>query len=248
MREAHPTEEYNRFVMTAYGALERTLTDALQLTRRPVAVAFVDAPPPRVTRLDGAQPSGCTFWLMASEGRSFYTIPEDHYNCPIGSYTHNITLPPEREHELAGTLSLMTDLGYLRMSEVPEMPRLAKTPPVTVYSTLGAAPATPDVVIVTGTPGGLMLLHEAAARAGIVVASLLGRPTCMAIPAALESGLASSLGCVGNRIYTGLEDEEFYSVIRGDKVEALVNELTTVTAANVMLTQYHRDRRTTIGA
>ncbi len=93
-----------------------------------------------------------------------------------------------------------------------------------------------------------MLLHEAAARADISVASLLGRPTCMAIPAALASGLASSLGCVGNRIYTGLADEEFYSVIRADKLAALAQEIRTITAANVMLTQYHRDRQTAITA
>lgn len=232
--------------MPDYGALERTLTDALQLTRRPVAVAFRDEPPAGVERLPGAQPSGCTFWSLAAEGRAFYTAPEDHYNCPIGSYTHHIPLPRERERELTDTLSLMTDIGYIRLAEVPEVPRLAKTPLATIYAPLGQTPLDPDAVIVAGTPGGLMLLHEAAARAGITPASLLGRPTCMAIPAALASGLASSLGCVGNRIYTGLADEEFYSVIRADTLAALAQEMSTITAANVMLTQYHRERRETI--
>ena len=234
--------------MPDYSALERSLTAALQLTRRPVAVAFRDEPPDGVERLAGAQPSGCTFWSIAAQGRAFYTAPEDHYNCPIGSYTHHIPLPKDREHELNDTLSLMTDIGYIRMAEVPGMPRLAKTPAATVYAPLGTTPVDPDAVIVTGTPGGLMLLHEAAGRAGITPASLLGRPTCMAIPAALSSGLASSLGCVGNRIYTGLEDEEFYSVIRADTLDALAREMSTITAANVMLTQYHRERRETITA
>ena len=234
--------------MADYGALERTLTDALQLTRRPVAVAFRDEPPGGVERLAGSQPSGCTFWSLAAEGRVFYTAPEDHYNCPIGSYTHNIPLPKEREHELTDTLSLMTDIGYIRMADVPDMPRLPKTPVATVYAPLAQTPLNPDAVIVSGTPGGLMLLHEAAARAGIPFASLLGRPTCMAIPAALSTGLASSLGCVGNRIYTGLADEEFYSVIRADKLAELAQEFSTITAANVMLTQYHRDRQATITA
>ena len=93
-----------------------------------------------------------------------------------------------------------------------------------------------------------MLLHEAASRAGLTAASLMGRPTCMAIPAALSSGLATSLGCVGNRIYTGLADEEFYSVIRADKLAVLAQEIFTITAANVMLTQYHRDRQAAITA
>ena len=234
--------------MDVFGALERALTDALQLTRRPVAVAFLDNPPAGVPRLPGAQPSGCTFWSLAAQGRTFYTAPEDHYNCPIGSYTHHIPLPADREHELSDTLSLMTDLGYLRMAEVPAVPRLEKTPAATVYSPLGNTPVEPDAVIVTGTPGGMMLLHEAATRTGVTFTSLLGRPTCMAIPAAITSGMASSLGCVGNRIYTALGDEEFYSVVRADKLEAIASEMATITAANVMLTQYHRERRSAITA
>src|SRR5262245_4281760 len=221
--------------MPDYGALERTLTDALQLTRRPVAVAFLDQPPDGVQRLAGAHPSGCTFWSLAASGEVFYTAPEDHYNCPIGSYTHRIDLPKERERELSDTLSLMSDLGYIRMAEVPGVPRLSKTPAATVYAPLAETPAPPDAVIVAGRPGGLMLLHEAGTRIGLVAASLLGRPTCMAIPAALSNGIASSLGCVGNRIYTGLEDEEFYSVIRAGDLVALAGEISTITAANVML-------------
>jgi uncharacterized protein (DUF169 family) len=234
--------------MGDFGAIERTLTDALQLTRRPVAVAFRDGPPAGVPRLAGAQPSGCSFWTLAAAGRTFYTTPEDHYNCPIGSYTHHIALPKEREHELSDTLSLMTDLGYLRMAEVPAVPRLDTTPAATIYAPLSDTPVDPDVVIVTGTPGGLMLLHEAATRSGIGNTSLLGRPTCMAIPAALSSGMASSLGCVGNRIYTRLGDEEFYSVVSADKLSAIAGEIATITAANVMLTQYHRERRASITA
>ena len=232
--------------MPDYAALERSLTDALQLTRRPVAILFRDVAPSGVPRLQGEQPSGCSFWSLAANGRTFYTAPEDHYNCPIGSYTHNIALPPEREHELMDTLSLMSDIGYIRMEEVPGVPRLEKTPAATIYAPLAEAPAPPDAVIVTGTPAGLMLLHEAAARSGKPAASLLGRPTCMAIPAALASGVASSLGCVGNRVYTGLADEEFYSVIRGDALESLIAEMTTITAANVMLSQYHKDRKAAI--
>jgi uncharacterized protein (DUF169 family) len=232
--------------MNDYARLEQALTDTLQLTRRPVAVAFRDAAPAGVSRLEGAQPSGCTFWAMAAKERVFYTVPSDHYNCPIGSYTHNIPLPAEREHELAGTLSLMGDIGYLRMEEVPGVPRLPATPAVTIYAPLAVTPVEPDVVIVTGTPAGLMLLHEAATRAGRTAVSLLGRPTCMAIPAALASGMASSLGCVGNRVYTDLAEEEFYCVIRGNELETLMKEMATIAAANIMLSQYHHDRRLTL--
>jgi uncharacterized protein (DUF169 family) len=234
--------------MPNFARLEQTLTDTLQLTRRPVAVAFEETAPAGVSKLEGARPSGCTFWGMAAEGQVFYTVPADHYNCPIGSYTHHMALPADREHELSGTLSLMGEIGYLRMEEVPGVPRLPQTPEVTVYAPLAATPVDPDVVIVIGTPAGLMLLHEAATRAGMPATSLLGRPTCMAIPAALASGVASSLGCIGNRVYTSLSDEEFYTVVRGNELERLMDEIATITAANVMLAEYHRDRRATLSS
>jgi uncharacterized protein (DUF169 family) len=235
--------------MADYARLERALTDSLQLTRRPVAVAFSDTVPAGVPHLEGSRPSGCTFWGMAAEGRVFYTMPADHYNCPIGSYTHNIALPADRAHELSDTLSLMGEIGYIRMEEVPGVPQLPNTPAFTTYAPLGDTPVTPAAVIVTGRPGGLMLLHEAAARTGKTTVPLLGRPTCMAIPAALASGgVASSLGCIGNRVYTALADEEFYTVISGDALDTLMQETATITAANVMLATYHHERRETLTA
>ena len=125
-------------------------------------------------------------------------MPSDHYNCPIGSYTHNIPLPPDREPELMQALSLMAGIGYIRMEEVPGIPRMPKTPGVVIYAPLAATPVDPDAVLVTAPPARMMLLHEAAARSGIGVQQLVGRPTCMAIPASQSDALVSSMGCVGN--------------------------------------------------
>ena len=232
--------------MTDYAGIERSLTDTLQLRRRPVAVAFRDEAPEGVNKLQSAQPSGCSFWSLAAAGRVFYTVPSDHYNCPIGSYTHNIPLPPEREHELGDTLGLMSELGYIRMEEVPSVPQLTRTPAFSVYAPLAETPVAPDAVIVSGTPAGLMLLHEAAMRLGRSTLPMMGRPTCMAIPAAMTHGLASSLGCIGNRVYTSISDDEFYAVVRGDELGALMKEMATITAANVTLAEYHRERRTAV--
>jgi uncharacterized protein (DUF169 family) len=229
--------------MTDYAQIERRLTDVLQLFRRPVAIAFRDTPPEGVLQLSGSQPSGCSFWRLAAEGQAFYTVPSDHYNCPIGSYTHNIPLPAEREAELNGTLGLMVDIGYIKMEEVPGVPRLPKTPPVTVYAPLSQTPVTPDAILIAGMPAKLMLLHEAAIRAEKQVLPLLGRPTCMAIPAALSGGVASSLGCIGNRVYTGIDDDQFYTVIAGTDLHAIVRELDTIVSANAQLAEYHQGRR-----
>ena len=220
---------------------------ALRLDRPPVAIAFRDEAPAGVDRLSGAQPSSCSFWRVAAEGRTFYTLPEDHLNCPVGSYTHNIPLPPAREPELMQTLSLMSDIGYIRMEDVAGMPRLAKTPGVLVYSPLADAPVAPDAVLVSGKPGQMMLLQEAAARAQQATSPLLGRPTCMAIPAAVaNAAVVSSLGCVGNRVYTGLSDDLFYAVVSGSVLESIVAQIGTILAANATLAEYHTQRRAAI--
>jgi uncharacterized protein (DUF169 family) len=229
--------------MSDYAQIERRLTDVLHLSRRPVAIAFRETPPDGVLQLSGSQPSGCSFWRLAAAGEAFYTVPSDHYNCPVGSYTHNIPLPPEREAELNGTLGLMVNIGYIKMEEIPGVPRLPKTPPVTVYAPLSQTPVTPDAILVAGTPAKLMLLHEAATRAAKQVLPLLGRPTCMAIPAALSGGVASSLGCIGNRVYTGIADDQFYTVVAGTDLNAIVGELDTIVSANVPLAEYHQGRR-----
>jgi uncharacterized protein (DUF169 family) len=236
--------------MHDFAAIEQHLTRTLSLRRRPVAIAFRDSAPTGVAKLSGTQPSGCSFWRLAAAGQVFYTVPSDHYNCPVGSYTHNIPLPKEREPELMDTLSLMVNVGYLRMEEVPGIPRLATTPAVGIYAPLAQAPVEPDAVLISGTPARLMLLHEAATRAGVGARQasplLLGRPTCMAIPAALSAGVASSLGCVGNRVYTGITDDEFYTVIAGADLAAVIAELDTITAANAALTEYHQGRRASL--
>src|SRR5262245_55571997 len=148
--------------MSDVAAIEKQLTSALGLTRRPVAIAFRESAPAGVVRFVGAQPAGCCFWRLAAAGQVFYTVPSDHYNCPIGSYTHNIPLPKEREPELMNTLTLMVNVGYLKIDEVPGIPRLATMPAVTIYAPLALTPVEPDAVLVSGTPARLMLLPEAA--------------------------------------------------------------------------------------
>jgi uncharacterized protein (DUF169 family) len=229
--------------MTDYAAFAQSLTAALGPVSL-VSVAFVDAAPAGSQKFEGARPSGCSFWSLAAEGRIFHTVPSDHYNCPIGSYTHAIELPDARASELTGTIEFMTGIGYIRLEEVPGIPRLAKTPAVIAYAPLASTLAAPDVVIVKGQPGPLMRLQEAALRAG-AAASLppLGRPTCMALPASLAQGTVLSGGCVGNRVYTGLKDDELYLMVPGSKLAAIVSELAVIESANATLADYHKDRK-----
>ena len=233
--------------MIDYGAIETRLRAHVGLTRRPVAVAFREAPPAGVKPFSGSEPSGCSFWRLAMEGRAFYTVPADHYNCPVGAHTHNIPLPSERAGELPQVLEVMTGLGYLKMDEVPGIARLPKSPGAIVYAPLGDTPVDPDVVLFIGPPGRLVLLQEAAVRAGVATnVPFLGRPTCMALPAALTAGTVASTGCIGNRVYTGAGDDELYVAVRGRDVARVADETETIAKANVALADYHRERRATL--
>jgi uncharacterized protein (DUF169 family) len=230
--------------MTAWADVEQTMARTLDLSRRPIAVAFRDTPPAGVAPFTGSEPSGCSFWRLAAAGRTFYTVPADHYSCPIGAHTHAVPLPAPRAAELEQTLGLMTRIGYVRMEEVPGIPVLPRTPGAVVYAPLGETPVDPDVVLVAGRPGRLMLLLEAAGRAGVATQpGLLGRPTCMALPAALSGGVVASTGCIGNRVYTDLGDDELYVAVTGRDVVRVTAELATIVAANDTLATYHRDRR-----
>jgi uncharacterized protein (DUF169 family) len=133
--------------MIDYRIIEQRLFEVLGLQRRPVAVAFRENAPAGISRFTGTQPSGCSFWRIAAGGQTFYTVPSDHYNCAIGSYTHNLTLQQDRAQELDQTLSFMTGLGYIKMEEVANIPRLRQPPGVVIYAPLADAPVEPDVVL-----------------------------------------------------------------------------------------------------
>ena len=89
-----------------------------------------------------------------------------------------------------------------------------------------------------------MILQEAATRAGVgTAAPALGRPTCMALPASLQNGTIVSLGCIGNRTYTGLGADELYVVLRGKDLAKVAEALAVISAANFALRDYACGRR-----
>jgi hypothetical protein len=92
-----------------------------------------------------------------------------------------------------------------------------------------------------------MLLLEAGLRVGIgSQVPLFGRPTCLALPAALAQGVVVSTGCIGNRVYTDLGEDELYVAVPGRDLIKLTEAVETITAANATLSEYHRGRRQTL--
>jgi uncharacterized protein (DUF169 family) len=210
----------------------------------PIAVAFHDRVPADLPRIGSPSPSGCTYWKLAAEGQSFYTEAADHYNCPIGSFTHGIDLPPAQAQELEGLVGTMIGLQYIRQQEIPAIPRRDAPFHVALYAPLTDAPFDVDVVLVRGNAKQMMLIAEAAGAAGLSGdGALMGRPTCAMIPAAMQGGqVTTSLGCIGNRVYTGLGDDEFYAAIPAAKLAPLLDKLVAIVNANYELENFHRAR------
>jgi uncharacterized protein (DUF169 family) len=217
----------------------RQLQDLLNLRRPPVAVTFRAAPPAGVARVEAPGPSSCSYWKLAAQGRTFYTLAPDHYNCPIGAHVHGVDSPPEVHKELEGVVSTMLGLGYLRAEEVPAIPHREGPFGVAVYAPLEETDGEPDVVIVAGNARQVMLLAEAAGATG----GLMGRPTCAALPQAMRTGGGvASLGCIGNRVYTALGDDELYFVLPGRQVNAVAQKLAAIVHANRELEKYHQGK------
>jgi uncharacterized protein (DUF169 family) len=220
------------------------LQELLELRTAPIALTLRPDPPANVGRVSEPGPSGCSYWKRAAEGETFYTEAPDHYNCPIGAYTHGVELPPAQAKELEGVLGTMFGLHYLRPEEVPGIPRRQGEFGVAVYAPLADAQEAPDVVLVRGNAKQVMLLAEAAQAAGVGAESgFMGRPTCAVVPEVLRTRrAAASLGCIGNRVYTGLADDELYFALPGEHVEAVTEKLAAIVHANRELENYHRAR------
>jgi uncharacterized protein (DUF169 family) len=65
----------------------------------------------------------------------------------------------------------------------------------------------------------------------------------MALPATLQHGSILSLGCMGNRVYTGLGEDEMYLVLRGKDLAVVADALGVITSANAALNEYAAGRR-----
>lgn len=214
----------------------------------PIAIGFLSAPPEGVPAWDGDPvPAGCSFWRAAQQGKTFYTVPADHYNCAVGSYTHKISLPASRAGELEGTLGLMVQNDYLAMEEVPGIPTLNETPAAIAYSPADRAPFAPDVVLLAAQPAQAMVIYEAALKAGVTPALMptLGRPGCAVLPLALQTRAAAfSLGCKGNRTFTDLPEGELYISLPGASWPAVAVQIARAHQANVAMDAHYSRQQT----
>jgi len=58
----------------------------------------------------------------------------------------------------------------------------------------------------------------------------------------MANGAVASSGCIGNRVYTGVGEDELYVAVPGKDLEAVAAALRTIVAANQALEEYARGR------
>ncbi len=115
-------------------SLSAKIEECLQLKLTPLAVAFRKTAPEGVSHISAAAQAGCSYWRIAAEGSVFYTEAADHYNCPIGAYTHGVELPPEQADQLHALVNTMLGLESIKMEEIPAIPHRTEPFGVAVYA------------------------------------------------------------------------------------------------------------------
>jgi uncharacterized protein (DUF169 family) len=186
-----------------YREVGADLRQLLGLENPPVAVSFVDTPPKGLRKNTEKASAGCVFWIRGFKD-SFYTDRADHANCNIGSFTHGYLAPKDVSLDACMDINLFNQTGYFPASEFGGVPRMSEDPGYVAYGPLNRIDFEPDVVLMVCNPQQAMLVGEASTSS-----RLMGAPTCATIPMSYnDHKIGISMGCVTNRIRTGIKPSE----------------------------------------
>jgi uncharacterized protein (DUF169 family) len=216
--------------------------EKLGLDRPVVALAFVESPPEEINAFAGAVPSACSFWPKA-ESEVFYASAEQHYNCPIGAMTMGFDMPDDLKDNLMQLVENMCAQKYIDSDEPQAIPSVASKKSGIVYGPLAEFPLDPDLLLMWLSPAQAMLYNEAAGSAkwsDRMTPNLFGRPTCAALPAALQqSSPTMSLGCTGMRVFTGTPPDKLLAAVPAAEAEQFVASLTDTKQANAVMEEFY---------
>ena len=189
--------------LAGYQRIGSEINEMLNLENPPIAISFMDVPPEGARKNEENVASGCVFWIRGFKD-TFYTDQRDHANCNIGSFTHGF-LPPEKvDLDACVDIALFDKTGYFPAAAFGGVSRMMQAPNFVAYGPLHKISFEPDVVLMVVNPQQAMLVGEAAGNARLMTA-----PTCQAIPMAYnDHQVGISLGCVTNRIRTGIKPTE----------------------------------------
>ena len=219
------------------------LTELLGLSVTPMAIRFTPAPPTDVPRFEGDMPqptadgrtgkvpAGCVFWMHGTR-ETFTTLPEDHGNCSVGSYTHGLL-----DLDAAATkqdVQTLLETGWVDQAAVAQVPAVRERPGAITYGPLRDAPELPDVVFLRINGKQAMMLQDA-------WPSLRreGKPQCHIVAIAKEHGEpAISVGCMLSRVRTGMASSEMTAALPGHILPAFITALGDARETNRQVAAY----------
>jgi len=68
----------------------------------------------------------------------------------------------------------------------------------------------------------------------------------MSLPSVMNQGMVTSAGCLGNRVYTDLGEDDLYVLVPGRFLQKVAEEVRSIAESNSKIADYHRGRRKSI--
>lgn len=226
-----------------WAALSQGLTEGLSLTVPPIAITFSAEPVEGVAEFQGAMadpapdgrtgrvPAGCVFWMKAVD-TTFNTVPEDHFNCSVGTYTHGL----KTLEEVGGNqdVAALMESGWVNEEAVMGIPHITQKPGAITYGPLAQTPVDPDVVLLRLNPRSLMILSDAYPDLHIE-----GKPQCHIVAVAKErQSLAASVGCMLSRVRTGMPNTDMTCTVPASRLSEVVERVGSAAKVDATVGRY----------
>jgi len=229
--------------MKNWSDVNKVLCEALGLQIAPLAISFSSEAPQGVPAYEGTMPdasqdgrtgrvpAGCVFWMHGSE-KPFTTIPEDHYNCSVGSVTHGLkTLEEVMGNE---DVQKLVESEWVTPEEAMQLPVIQDRPDFITYAPLSQTPVDPDVILLRINGMQAMAIHDA-----FKDIEMAGKPQCHIIPISKEQGkVAISTGCMLSRVRTGMSPTEMTCTLPAKRIDEILQKLKARRRANSAVTAY----------
>jgi uncharacterized protein (DUF169 family) len=222
-----------------YSSLCERLMTGLKLETVPVAVQFSTNPPENVPKL-GEQTKACSMLDLARlEGRTFYTLADNH-TCKNGSHYLGMTKPfkgletgdwyagkyPDKGRSMypSPVVARRNNDYYIKIEE--------GTVNVISYAPLNKCPFDAQlggiiVVVMCNPKQALYLTRSATYHMGGVVTGITGPSTCSVIMAGpFEKGeMFTTHGCYGGRLFVKVKTEEEFAGFPIEMLDNIVDAL-----------------------
>jgi uncharacterized protein (DUF169 family) len=223
--------------------LAEEMEKSLGLKHAPIAINFYDEVPGDIPRFEGKMPepsgdgrtgkvaAGCVFWMESSD-KSFTTLPEDHYNCSVGSVTHGLKTLSEviGNEDVQGLL----ECEWVTPEEAMALPVVQTRPSAIGYGPAKDSATSPDVVLLRINAQQAMVLQDAFGQLPVE-----GKPQCHIVAMAKEQDeVVISTGCSLSRLRTGMSPQEMTCAVPGDRLAETVEKLEARKGANAAVARY----------